>query len=1139
MRTTWLLFFLFTCFWTLVAQEGNSLYVTKTVAVADSIQVDSVSIQSHDFRILDKQKSRISESQYSIDFATSVLKLKADLLQKNDSIEIHYLRYPEFITRNYTGNQQIVSNDNAAMQRLQVLENPNTGESYTPFSGLETSGSLSRGIRVGNNQNAVLNSELDLQISGRLNEKVSIRASIQDANIPSQQGGYSQTLNEFDQIFIELFSDSWQIRAGDIDLVNENSYFSSFHKKVQGFSTSVQFHHKNGGQSEVFGAGALVRGIFHRSEFNGVDGNQGPYKLKGPNGELYILVVSGSERVFINGLQLERGEDKDYVIDYNAGEVKFNTTYPITSNMRISVEYQYTDRSYTRFIGYGGIRYENNGLEVGLTVYSESDAKNQPLQQNLSEEQIEILKNAGNDSDAMQAPSAVEDSYSENKVLYRKDYVDGKDIYVFSTDPEETLYNVRFSYVGANQGDYILSQANAIAKVFEYVSPQDGIPQGDYEARIRLTPPEKLQVVNAQLAYRSNEKTEIYSEFAMSNYDQNLYSKIDNEQNIGYAGKIGFKQKVWQSKDSLSLIAYADADYLHENFQSIENIYHSEFNRDWNLIFPVGTQHYLKSGVALIAPKNGRTSYEFQQLGYKNSFHGVRHVLESNMRFSKINTHTRASYMQSKGDSIDTKFARASNRTTYSYTNKGWVGGRISFEDNQQRNIATDSLSRLSHRYSAAEVFTGIGDSTAVYAEVGYRYQTNDSVQNNKMKRTNNSHTYYIKSRLIHTEKAQLNVYANYRQIKHKNEVLPDENTFNSRIQYQQSLFKDAVRSSTTIESNSGLLAQQEFTYLKVEPGQGVYKWVDYNGNGVQELDEFEIAEFPDEAEYIRILLPNQHFVQVNENKFSQMLTFQPRQWREKSGILGFMGKLHNQTSYLIDRKVEKGGKAPNFNPFKDGGEAQIGLNLNFRNSLYFNRGLQRYTTSYTFIDSANENLQAFGLQKNKLQSHQLRFQHKVKELWVFHSTLVTSSNETRSSNFESRNFRLKNKELEPKISFLPGLNASIDLFYRFSEKKNQLGDHEQLSQHKLGLAFTYSNRQKHSIYGEINYIDNTFTGNSLSPVAYQMLEALQPGTNFTWTTRIQKKITEYLDLNFDYQGRKSDNSRVIHTGSVQLKAYF
>src|SRR5699024_12332818 len=119
--------------------------------------------------------------------------------------------------------------------------------------------------------------------------------------------------------------------------------------------------------------------------------------------------------------------NKEILIDYNTCDIKFNTTYPITSNMRISIEYQYTDRSYTRFIGYGGMRYQHKGLEARLTVYSENDAKNQPLQQNLSEEQIEILKQAGNNIEKIYTPSAHEDSYSENKVLNRKERKDGKE----------------------------------------------------------------------------------------------------------------------------------------------------------------------------------------------------------------------------------------------------------------------------------------------------------------------------------------------------------------------------------------------------------------------------------------------------------------------------------------------------------------------------------------------------------------------------------------------------------------------------------------------------------------------------------------------------------------------------------------
>src|SRR5699024_12562657 len=168
MRFTWLSLVFFLCFWTLTAQEENSLYTSKKVRITDRIQVYKVSIQPHALQLWNKDKELISDSLYSIDFTTSILRLKADVLTANDSIEIHYLRYPEFITRVYSSNHQIVEQDNAAMQRLQGLETRNTRNDFSPFSGLETSGSLSRGIRVGNNQKAVLSSELGLQITGPL-----------------------------------------------------------------------------------------------------------------------------------------------------------------------------------------------------------------------------------------------------------------------------------------------------------------------------------------------------------------------------------------------------------------------------------------------------------------------------------------------------------------------------------------------------------------------------------------------------------------------------------------------------------------------------------------------------------------------------------------------------------------------------------------------------------------------------------------------------------------------------------------------------------------------------------------------------------------------------------------------------------
>ncbi|MBT8324424.1 MAG: hypothetical protein KJO96_03925, partial [Winogradskyella sp.] len=284
------------------AQETANNYRTKKLAVKDSVRIDSVSINPSKFIIKDKNGKILDTSAYNINFAKSLLTFNSSITI--DTIVVDYLRYPVFLTKVYRQlDESIIVNNTKGLQTLYKLEQRDGKSNFTPFDGLSTSGSISRGVTIGNNQNSVLNSELDLQISGKLSEKVTLRASIQDANIPLQESGYSQRLDEFDQVFIELLSDDWRIRAGDIDLSNPNSYFARFTKRVQGLLVDANL----GDNLNVFASGALVRGQFTTSQFNAQEGNQGPYKIRGPNDELFVLIVSGSETVYVNGVPLERG----------------------------------------------------------------------------------------------------------------------------------------------------------------------------------------------------------------------------------------------------------------------------------------------------------------------------------------------------------------------------------------------------------------------------------------------------------------------------------------------------------------------------------------------------------------------------------------------------------------------------------------------------------------------------------------------------------------------------------------------------------------------------------------------------------------------------------------------------------------
>ncbi|MEZ4821646.1 MAG: hypothetical protein R2942_04200 [Ignavibacteria bacterium] len=54
----------------------------------------------------------------------------------------------------------------------------------------------------------------------------------------------------------------------------------------------------------------LCRGLFTVNQFNGQDEIQGPYYLVGGNNELNILVLSGTEKVYLDGNLMIRGEQQ-------------------------------------------------------------------------------------------------------------------------------------------------------------------------------------------------------------------------------------------------------------------------------------------------------------------------------------------------------------------------------------------------------------------------------------------------------------------------------------------------------------------------------------------------------------------------------------------------------------------------------------------------------------------------------------------------------------------------------------------------------------------------------------------------------------------------------------------------------------
>ena len=1127
--------------------------------------LDTLLILPHTVQIKEINSQRIIDtSWYRVQF--NLLIWKVDTAQLQPPFELTYRTLPASLSQSW----QLL--DTARLRQPSILGGTRIAirneAALIDFRQLNYSGNFSRGISLGNRQDLVLNSSFNLQLAGDLGDGVQILAAISDESIPLQPEGNTVQLQELDRVFVQLRKKDTQLTAGDYELNRPDSYFMNYYKKLQGATYGQKAKLGAKGMLQNSASVAVSRGKFSRNIITPGEGNQGPYKLRGPNNERFIIVLSGTEKVWLNGQRMQRGQDLDYIVDYNRGEISFTSRHLISRESRIIVEFEYADQNYLRTLVAAGVQYQTSTLHTYVNLYQEQDSRSSTGGLSIGEVEREALQLAGDDpAKAVASGLRRQDEFVASRVFYeQRDTLlacgQRDSILVFSNDPQKAKYTASFSYLGPKQGHYLLAPAQtANERVYIWVAP-DPItcaPQGEYAPVIALSTPQQQRMVTVGQQWTPNQNTTLHTEVALSHYDRNRFSAFDQQDDAGWAAFTQFRKRVLLGKKTAAPEMNLRLSYeaVQRNFRSLNPYRNPEFLRDWSLtdFQGVGTVQAANEQIArlewnLSRAGLGSISYGFNTFLRENQYRGTRHEVsgEGNWRGWQLKGLASSLQADAAGEerrffrpqlSVDKVFKKLKNWSL------GWTGEG---EQNDRYARAQDSLTGSSFRYFSQRLYLKSPESKKWESGLEYVSRNDTRPIEGTYRPLTSAQEWRWNTKLQFKQAFGLNGNLTYRSLQsfQQQSNANTGNTLLGRIDLNTAIWKGLARATTTYELGSGQEPKLEFTYIRVAPGEGVYIWQDslYNGDGIIQPNEMDIAPFQDQANYIRVATITDQYIRNNYVNWNQSVNLDPRaRWfNAKTGLKSYLKTLAFQSSWRISRKVQDNEQALSWNPLalNLSDTNLVAASANGRHVLFINRASPKWEIQVGNTDTRSKLVQTTGFESRSLREYFVQGRWNLNKVLSLRLNVARGLRTADSELFNNKDFRLQFQKWEPQLTWQPASDFRSIFQYRYQTDQNTL---EQTptgaTQHDLSVDFTYSKAAKSALRSKISWVNIDFQGMANSPTGFAILNGLQPGTNWLWNLSLDRQIAKNLQLRFSYEGRKTGEAKAVHVGRVQVGAVF
>ncbi|AWM33191.1 hypothetical protein [Hymenobacter nivis] len=925
-------------------------------------------------------------------------------------------------------------------------------------------------------------------------------------------------------------------------------------------------------QSSTAVAGGVAKGKFASLEVAPLENVQGPYRLVGPNGEQFIIVLANSERVYLDGRLQVRGYDADYTIDYNLAEVTFTPRHLITRNSRIKIDFEYSDLNYSRSL-YALSHYQQIGkLGIHANYYQEADNPDNAANLELGPADRLRLRAAGNVA-AVDAPGADSAVFNRTIVQYHRAVVlpPGALLpvavftYVGATSPIDSVrgvYTVRFTDLGQGNGDYVASTRFVAAngRVYEYVAPVGGVRQGRYQPVRRLPTPQLKQLVSAGASYEVARGATVFVDAATSRLDRNRFSPESDRGGAVHVGYVVQDRRLnLPGLRDYRVRSALDYEYTAPRFAPIDRYRDIEFDRNWSTASTVQgnavggvprEDNILNFSVGLAKNVNNNFSYRLSKRYRPGEVNGTQHWLDGAQKFGGLELRGSLFLLNSEAGRFRSSWARGEGTARF-------VGGALvpgyayRFDKNRVALPGGDSTSTVNY-FDEHNVFVQSRDSARTKFRLDYSYRRDQgpTADRRALAERSAAQTWQGSLAARPGRTQDLRIVATYRSLAQRDSAL--SRTALGKIDYNVGLFQNQVRSELSYSVATGRELRRDYSYLAVPAGQGTHYWRDAPPyDGIQQKNEFFEAQTADAQyrTYIKVYLPTADYLIAFTNRLSYRLTTAaPRGWREAGGWRAVAARFATLSSVTVDRRTANPNLGQRLSPFGYGPQDDqlLAFNQLMRNTVYFNRSNPIFGAEFTVQQTQQKTLLTQGFDLRNLATQSLLVRRTLAQFFTGRLTLTRDIREAQSDYLTtattSRNFRLLNYIVQPEISYQPSPALRLTGTYLRTTKRNVRDDAYFGTAgvfDELGLEARISQVSKRTVTAATRFTRVGFAGDPTSAVGIEILNALRAGANFTWNLNLEQRLSNGLNLTLAYDGRKASGLNVVHTGRMQVAVLF